>query len=191
MRARSWLAAAYLAVACGGGGKPVKVDAQNGGVSGRFEPKAAGMEVVLCAQAGEDSCQLRASLRDTTDGAGRFAMSMVPPGRYVIGFAPAGKARVSEGAAILLVLMPKKGEGAISLSADIRDGKATLSTDMEFEQHVVKAGGEIEQSFRGLQSFRRVVIEHKDTGLSMAMANGEFAKVTVEAGKVARVVVGS
>ncbi len=166
-----------------GAPKEAVVDEKSGAVRGTLQPPVAGAVVILC-RAAETSCAPDPSLADTVDGRGRFAVSRVPPGHYLVAYAlpdalKEGRPNVKAGDTLDFTFGKQ-----LKIDATIHDGKWRLDQDASSETHVIAAGAEMGFGASGL-SIANCGVQHKATGLWMEFREGHrYESVEVAPNKV-------
>lgn len=169
---------------CQGEPKVAKVDLANGAVKGTLKHVPVGTVVVLC-RIQETSCVPLRELTDAISRRGEFAISMVPPGHYVIAYAlpddtSQGKPKIAEGETLAFTFGSN-----IHIEATLKDGKWRLGKDTSSDTHLIAAGAELGFVGLGEINVSNCSVKHKASGLWMEFRDGHrYESVDIEPNKV-------
>lgn len=163
----------------GGNPKVAKVDLANGAVKGTLKSAPMGTVVVLCRAEGT-SCMPLSELSDAINHRGEFAISMVPPGHYVIAYAfpndlNQGKLNIAKDDILVYTF-----GSDLKVEATMKDGKWRLDKDTSSDTHLIAAGAELV-----LGGITNCSVKHKASGLWMEYRDGHrYESVEIEPSKV-------
>jgi hypothetical protein len=168
--------------------KVAKVDQANGAVKGALTSVPNGTMIVLC-RAEQMSCIPLSDLSDATNRKGEFAISMVPPGHYIIAYAfpndlSQKKLKISNGDTLFYTF----GDGGMQIESKIKNGKWRLDKDASSDTHLIAAGAELAFGSSGL-NITNCSVQHKATGLWMEYREGyRYESIEVQPNKIAELI---
>jgi hypothetical protein len=163
--------------------KVVSVDAKHGGLKGILKGET-GAKIVLCKINEENGgdCSILSQLTDITNRSSHFAISMIPPGNYVLCYTTskeASKLNFKNDDKLTFSL------GTLNIEAKMQGGKWITDNDLSSDTCTVKKGAELGFSVAtGEARLLNASIKHNASGLIMEFRDGGFINTQIEANKI-------
>ena len=180
--------------------KEAKHNETAGGLSGKLVPEKSGAKVVLCKleNAGANfSCTLQSELTDMTNSDGSFAISMIPPGKYIACYAYSNDVpnlKIHNEDKIPFDFELKAISGA-SMQLQNDNGKILfkLKSDVSTYYYTISKGARIDTkgSTNESANLLHANIKHKGTGLWVEIRNNTFVEFFIESNKTTAVTINS
>lgn len=181
------LAIAMFACACSReSATPPSVDGTHGAVAGVLRGVSPGTAILLCRTL-VTSCTLGSAPGGRVGSRGKFTVSAVPPGHYVIAYAsPDGANQVKAGPSMADTLVFTFGSN-IQIQAEMRDRKWRLTKEASSDTHITAEGAELNVAIGGA-GIVNASVQHKASGLWMEYRDGlRYESVDVGANRVSQI----
>jgi len=169
--------------------KVAQFDQEKGAVKGTIKSVPKGTMVVLCL-AEKTGCTPMPELYDIVNRKGKYVVSMVPPGHYVIAYIYPkdliqGKPNIKQGE----ILNYTFGSN-IKIEAKMKDGNWCLDKDTSSDTHLIAAGATLDFGSPGRLSIKNCSVKHKATGFWMEYRDGHrYESVEIQPNKVVELII--